>query len=765
MKRRTLLNGGTSIALMSLLAACGGGDSSSNISGSLEGYVPDIPGIGDDEDGYRHVGGLHTLPPSKPLDQAYLAEQTPGLGFSVRVRIGSQMLANVAVHIVDVKGQTVDKGVTDAEGFFAASQPGRRFMMAMAQTPQGPLYGFEYNSGAKFEPVIDVNLIGTLIYKLYGRLEGTPETLEYVLNAFFGLEYATDLTDLASESSVLDQEALRLKAEAAGVRIDTWLDQLIDQILKTAEEGFSEPPQSDADTTGIAVMKLSAGSIPGAAVTLVNPSCDDVPEYDSAFNEFIPSDIEALIRDNWSKAAKSLLGLAFTKGSAAAGQAWAGQIANFILGQALPDDDPHQRSLNAIQGQLSRLASAVSDLSFKADIALHKAALDTVISSFNRFANLIKDVEDRKRRHIKPSAAEIVAYNQHVIVQSRKLTALQTKLGEAHDLFIGLGSVPVNDSVLGRWHTAFRGRKFYTSVVENSYNELLDWFVLWNTKIYNYLFDAYATLKELDGQAIDTVQVQLLRDRLKHSTLAIETLRPKRLKSVRMFIDTEYNLAWVGGCNKVDSDSYMRLVPANIDMKNSQFGRSRYSLLSLMERIEKDHCSPLIDPGIPAELINSFAWRLPTKKNMDDSFGDYIKQGYLGEFKTKTKDFNWFSFADNCQIPRKVQFMRGDDGKTPIKVILSNGMQATYHTNFLSGVYWSLDASQYDLGNLKSKGITLAEREIRRDNPRATNSPGFYFFPVAELTASQLDEGLPWRKYEQQITRLRAEVQLILAST
>lgn len=749
MKRRTLLHSGTSLALAGLLAACGGSDPAGDDSGPaspLDGYEPDIPGIGADEDGYRHVGGQHTLPPPEDVDWAYLGEPTPALGFAVRVQIGAQAQAGAAVRVVDVHGQDVVQGVTDASGLFTCAEPGRRFLMAVAQTPQGALYGFEYNSGAKFEPVIEVNLIGTLIYKLYERLPLTPEGLEYVVNAFFGVEYDTDLSDLAANASVLDQEQLRLQAEAAGLPVGAWLDTVVDEMLAAIEEGFDAAPLDDATVPQRTALKAAS-------------DCADVPEYDHAFNEFIPTELEALVRDNWPKAAKTLLGLAFTKGSAAAGQPWVGEIANFILGQALPADDPHQRSLDAIQGQLSRLASAVSELSFKADFALHKAALDRVIASFNRLANLMKDIEERKRRHVKPSDSETAAYNRHVVVQSRKLLDLQTELGEMQDLFIGLGSVPVADSVLARWHTAFRGKKFYTAVVEKAYHELLDWYVLWNTKIYNYLFDAYTTLAELDGRPIDTVQVALLRERLLRTTLAIEKLRPTRLQSTRLFIDTQYNLAWVGGCDKVEAQDYMRLVPPGIDMKWSGFGRSRYSVFYLMLRNHTDPCaalrSPLPNPGIPTDLIQSFAWRLPTKKNMDDSFGDYIKKGYLGEFKTTTKDFNWGSFADNCQIPRAVRFIREDDGKTPIQVILSNGMQASYHTNFFFGVYWSLDASQFDLGNLKSKGIVLAEREIRRDNPSARHGPGYYFFPVAELTSSQVQERLPWLKYEREINGLR----------
>lgn len=756
MKRRTLLHSGTSLALTGLLAACGGGDDPaggepSGPTSPLDSYEPPIPGIGADEDGYHHVGGQHTLPPAEDVDWAYLASPTPGLGFAVRVQIGAQAQAGVAVRVIDVHGVDVAQGVTGADGLFTTAQAGRRFLMAVAQTPQGALYGFEYNSGAKFEPVIEVNLIGTLIYKLYERLPLTPEGLEYVVNAFFGVEYDTDLSDLAANVSVLDQELLRQEAEAAGMPVGAWLDALVDEVLQAIETGFDETPADDPT----APKRTGARR---AALKAAGP-CTDVPEYDHAFNEFIPTELEALVRDNWPKAAKALLGLAFTKGSAAAGLPWAGEIANFILGQALPDDDPHQRSLNAIQGQLSRLASAVSELSFKADFALHKAALDRVIASFNRLANLMKDIEDRKRRHVAPSDSEIAAYNRHVVTQSRKLLELQTELGEVQDLFIGLGSVPVADSVLARWNTAFRGKKFYTAVIEKAYHELLDWYVLWNTKIYNYLFDAYTTLAELDARPIDTVQVALLRERLLRTTLAIETLRPTRLQSTRLFIDTQYNLAWLGGCDKVEAGDYMRLVPPGIDMKWSEFGRSRYSLLPLMLRQHDDPCAAMRSPwpnvGIGSELIRRFDWRLPTKKNMDDSFGDYIKQGYLGEFKTTTKAFNWGSFADNCQIPRAVRFIREDDGKTPIQVILSNGMKASYHTNFFTGVYWSLDASQFDLGNLKSKGIVLAEREIRQDNPRARRGPGYYFFPVAELTPSEVQERLPWLRYEREINGLR----------
>ncbi|QEA13100.1 hypothetical protein [Comamonas flocculans] len=742
--RRTLLRGALLGAVASVATACGGGSDGQEGGDSLSdprALQPLDPEIGHDEDGYQHQQGRHTLPPVQPRSNELLAQPTEGLSFRVRVAMGAELLASAPVRVLDIHGAQVDEGSTDADGVYASAQTGRRFLLAEARTAEGLLYGLEYNGGVKINPVIDVNLAGTLLYKVFQRLSVDTSQVEFVINDFLGLEYSTNLSDIDPFDTGLDQEALRQQARDSGLRVADYLDRLADAVVRMldAEEG----DEALAPTPALQGQAL---------VRKATSACPPPPDFGPWAQE-IPIEVGRELAEFWSAAGKAVLGMAFAKAMALTGTDFLEPGLNFILDRALPTDDPVQKALATMQVELSRIASKVDEIASMVSMAEHKRALDRVIGVFTEFNALIELIQERRRRHVGATTAEQdQLYKDYVLEQSRRLIVLYPRLMEAHQLFVGLGPVG-NDGVLYRWCTVFRKKKYYTAVVEKQYNDLLDWYALWNARICNYLFDAYATVQQLGGQR-DADQVALMREQLQRQTLAIERLRPQRLLSAKLFIDVQFQLAWVGGCNQparlpemVPEDVwYPRDVPwGPRDFKLGRLMRVQYDAPCV------DSASALADASITDALVQAFEWRLPTKKNMDDSFGDYIKHGYLAEFNSPTRYFNWHAFAEHCAIPSVVCFFREDAPRTPLAVILRNDMGPRAVGSWIAT--WTFRAAQYDLGTLQSSYTAL--EYIGKNNP---HYPVPHFFPVADVPVALQKTLLPWRVYEEQIGALRAGV-------
>ena len=733
MQRRTLIRGAGTSAFLSFLTACGGG--------SEDIDTPGDPDIGHDADGYEHVTNLDTLPPSQPLDTAWMA-QAPfsSQPYSVRVAIGSQAQAQVPVRIMDIHGNAIAEGRTDDQGRLTPSQSPRRFMVALAETTQGTLYGFEVNHGALYLPVIEVNLIGTLIYKLQRRMNLGQDALEFLITSFLNLEYDSDL--LAEDSWELDQEAMRLEAQAMGLTVDAYLDQAVQEILTIISESDSQEPPPLAKS----LQRRRTGLAEGLQLK-ESGRCPVEFTYDSRLDENIPDELKQFVRDNWGKAAKALLGAAFKKIGEAYGIPGMGEASNLVLGKLLPEEDPMLRALGELEVRLSTISRVTNELLEELKQQEHRRLLDTVIGGFNEMKAIFTGIAERRKLGRSGPAQEEL-YNKYMLTQCQKLIAQNDKLTALFDLFLGSALVGTQN-VIYRWHVVYQNRKYYTATIERRYNDLLDWYQLWNTTVYNYMADAHTTLATLSGQPLDTQHLALMRTKLKEQTLALEKLRPRKLPSSRLFFDVANQLAWVGGCQKVSKDNYLDLVPFGKTFNKGNFGRGRLDVQRRMRMPDTSPCpqwvTRMAGTGISDELFDEFnRWTLPSKKNIEDSFASFIKKDYLDLFGGNRKTFNWKSFADHCLISSTVSFL---DGDKPIKVLLSNSIETEYHW-FLR--YWSLNGSHFDLQNLKSSGFHFAEQDIRADKPKSYLKDDYVIFPVQLLKAPQLDPYLPWKVYQKQ---------------
>ncbi|RZS84938.1 hypothetical protein [Pigmentiphaga kullae] len=723
--RRMILNGGMAGTLLALLAACGG-SGGTDPSGQPDGDAGD----------YRHATGIDTLPASRPLDLDALALPTEGQTFGVRVMLGGLPQAGVRIQVLDVRGALVDEGTADAQGFFRSARIGRRFLMAVAQTPQGELYGFEYNHETKTDPVVDVNLVPTLAFRLSERLKlSSPNAIDFVVKEFLGLDYSVLLSDLEARGAAIDQDRLRQEAAASGLGLQGYLDATVEKIVRAIDQGF--PPA--IDTAPLPVRKTSFL----AAAHDQDASCDDVPEYDDGVDENIPSDLARLIREHWSTAAKALIAFAFKKAASASGFPIIGDVGNLILDALFPARNPVMDAVAALDSQIKGLARSIEELLRRQAQAEFNRTFDAVRSAFNTFDGTKTLIDETNAFYTKTGIPIDDNYRLTMTTQCLALFLRESALIEAHNQFVGLGSF-ASAGVLNRWMPVGQGEKFYTAAIQQQYIDLLDWYQARNALAYGYLIDAYDAYAKLTGGAVNTSRIQQLKERLERQTANVEKLRPKYLYSQKQFIDVGNRLTWVGRCNK--AESFLDLIPADVKTTPG-WNPGRLDLAKMMRHEQTDPCEsrgvPTGNASLGPDLIAAYPWRLPTRKNLEDSFAEPIKQKYGKKFNLKT-------FAYDFQLSRSVSFFL-PDSDTPAEALLSSGLKSI-RVKIARGYY----VRHFEGDVFAFQDLSARKQTIDKRGKDKYSGPPLYFFPVATVTLEQLNALLPWAVYDKAIRTMTA---------
>ncbi|MPS30148.1 MAG: hypothetical protein E2576_18495 [Alcaligenaceae bacterium] len=720
--RRTILNRGMAGTLLALLAACGGS------GGADPAGQPD----GDAED-YRHATGIDTLPASSPLDLDALAQPTDAQSFGVRVMLGGLPQAGVRVQVLDVRGALVDEGLADAQGCFQSTRIGRRFLMAVAQTPQGELYGFEYNHETKTDPVIDVNLVPTLAFRLSERLKlASPNAIDFVVKEFLGLDYSVLLSDLEARGAAIDQDRLRQEAVASGLGLQGYLDATVETIVRAIDQGF--PPAGEtASASARRTWPLAEPEV----------SCDDVPEYDDGVDENIPPDLAELIRKHWSRPAKALLAFALKKAASAMGFPIIGDVGNLILGALFPARNPVLDAVAALDSQIKGLARSIEELLRRQAQAEFNRTFDAVRTAFNTFDSTKTLIDETNAFYKKTGTPIDDNYRLTMTTQCLALFLRESALIEAHNQFVGLGSF-ASAGVLNRWMPVGQGEKFYTAAIQQQYIDLLDWYQARNALAYGYLIDAYDAYARLTGGAVNTSRIQQLKERLERQTANVEKLRPRYLYSQKQFLDVGNRLTWVGRCNQ--ADSFLDLIPADVKTTPG-WHPGRLDVARMMRHEQADPCEsrgvPTGNASLGPDLIAAFAWRLPTKKNLEDSFANPIKQKY-------GKTFNLKTFAYDFQLSRAASFFL-PDSDTPAEALLSSGLKSI-RVKISRGYY----VRHFEGDVFAFQSLSARKQIIDKRGKDKHSGPPLYFFPVATVTPDQLNAFLPWTVYDKAIKTLAA---------
>jgi hypothetical protein len=710
MHRRSVVSG-AALGLLGLLTACGGGEQ------DVEPVDGPIDGTGE------HIHGLTSLPQTTGWDLAQLAMATPGVAFEVQVRLGSAPCAGVAVQVFDVHGALLDSGTTDASGRYAAPRDGRCFLHAVAQVAGvGTLHGFELNTVGKPHPVVDVNLLPTLLHRLQERHPLTPASADFLVKTYLGIDIGRLLSDEESIGAELNQEAMRLDWVASGLALDAYIERTVDEMLRALDRGLSAPESS------MYRARLQSLSAP--------PDCSKLPEYEGGWDEAWENEtlavIKRLVKNHWAAATKAVVSFALKKIASKTGVPVIGPVGEAILNQLLPGQpNPTQIALNEIQQQLRVITSALQKVLERLDIADFNRSFDAVRGVFNKFDAIASDMAETQSYYTRNKLPTDDNFNALVITRCEQLFALETELTEAENRFLGLKAF-AGAGVLNRWHQVFIGQPFYTAVVQQQYMDLLNYYVNWMCRVYAYLINAHTAYAETKGLPVNKVRLDQLGEQLAAKLTLVEAMRPQYLMSEKQVFDVQHGLVWVGRCNH--STSYRSFLPD--DYNDGHYSSSKLPTIEKMRYEEDNPCrermlgSPVTDSSIREDLVKAFAWRLPNRVDLQNSFGKRIHEKYGGKFNLNT-------FGHDFYLPSTFALFE-PDGK-PARAIVRDGIHSE-RVRVSRGViryYLWLYVFHFEHLGVGSK-----------PNHPSYKNFSFYHFPVATVPFDTMYKYLPWKVYE-----------------
>lgn len=746
MERRLFVRGSVA-SLAAFLYGCGGGGGASQVG------LPIATSEADEADeGYRHAYGIEMLPARPALDTAQLLLPTPGVGFTVQVKLGAKAQAHVPVSIYDINQTLVDAGRTDSDGVFASQKAGHYFLFAVAQTPSGDLYGFEFNYGTKTDPIISVNLVPTLMYWVHEALKQDGKSSEFVIEKFFGISLATLLSDISVQGDGFDQDLIRQDFALSGLRLTAYLDGVVAAIMAEIEQGFAEElgrsPNLAGNSTATLAKTYAAASAGSLALKSSSACAAEAITYDG---EFIFQDVKEpwiepgdplieAVKKYWPVATKKLL--EWGLGKAATAVPGAGSIisggGSLILSAIFPPKNEVQEAFNGfyekfqtiLNDGIQKVITAINRVDFT---SAHKEIKDY----FDKFDTQIKNIRSRNadfKKIANPTALDRSQYDSKILDYSRNIIAIEDDLMRCHQLLFGVGAYGQVDSVLKKWFS-YRSGKFHTSVVEQEYMAILDHFLQWMNLIHTQIVDAHATVAELTGQPRDEARIRILTRRSVDIARNIERVRPNYLPSERQIIDVEGKTTWLGRCNKI--------APKALEAQ-LRWAMPEMRKASMRYTAPNEQCRPKNSPVATASIldgvIGAFNWEAPGKDEVEATFAKSIRTSAKAN-----KTFNLQTFAANNNFPNSFLFMEEDPkskGKKtkPVSFPMAGGHEI--FSPFGGGsMGYELNIFQMDKLSVKKVGV----------HPWGAD---YHFFPMARLGNDQLNAYVPWLRFQDQYGQL-----------
>lgn len=727
MERRFLLQGGAA-GLLAMLTGCGGGDG----DGYGDGSDFEISG----DEGYEHSFGLNMLPDANMSNYSteFLSQLTPDTSFEVLVKLGAQLQAGVPVKIYDARNAVIDMGVTNDEGKFVSTQPGRYFLFVVAEVNGSELHGMEFNFAQKSEPVIEVNFLATIFYQVYQRLQASGKSTEFVIQRFFGIQPDVLISDIDVYSQGLNQDLIRAEYEASGLELSKFIEQLIDKIMVAVEQGFIEESfpygvQRDTAMKKAAVSRLAA--VPSCMPQGFDFDRKFVYKKSAVFND--ANFIDDAINKYWPVTTKKLLEFGTGKAAAIAGSVGGpvSSVGGLIIRAIFPPEDTVGEAIEAattkiiasIDNAMQRVIERINVLDFESRFLQVKTIFDKVYTQ-------IKKIEAGTRFYKENPTDEAEGdYKENAAVFAQALIDLEDRLVDAHNIFFGIGGYHRNDSVLEKWFTLVRGDKFYTSLVQDEFLAIFNYFIFYNNIAYTYLVDAYDTRAKVLDEKVNRLRVAVIRERWDQSIFNIETVRPNYLVSEKQIIDLHSNLTWLGRCNKIKIIQFERII---------ETGDHQAKMAGMRYESPLESCRPVNDPvagpGISEDVVKAYNWVIPSLFSMNSSFSDEIKKMAKAD-----KKFNLESFADKHRIPAAFFFFDKEEGagREPVRALLD-------HYRKMPLARWKFIAEFYSLKNLREE-----------TNYAYTAESTAWFFPVAQLSADNRKQMVPWEKFNAAYSSLK----------
>lgn len=735
MDRRIFMRGALAGAA-ALVYGCGG-------SGDIESEIDGGSGV---EEGV-HRWGIAMLPDAAPTSPVLLAlNNAPG--FTVQVLLGAQPQGGVAVAVYDAQDALIDSGTTDSAGVFQSSATGRHFLYAVAQSSAGALVGFEFNPLGDAGTLTTVNLLPTVAHRLYKHLEAHGKSVDFVIEQYFGLRLDSDLSDIGVRTGRFDQDLLRQDWEASGLTLTAYIDRCVQAVLDEVNTGFPEeaPPSRAKGQHGAGAGMLSTLQ----ACVPVPYEWNDTPiavPQDSIFNADDP--VLEYVRRNWSAELKNLLEFGLGKGAEAASGP-AGMVISVVGSRVLdaifPSRNPVKAAFDKFQDQfqaalnaaVEKIVNAIQEESFT---AAHKEIKDY----FERFDQQLRNIRARNEDYAalkkanKVTPEETAHFNKAILEYSEKLIALEDNLSTCHQLLFGSGAYGTVDSVLKKWFR-FRSGDIYTSDLQAEYMDLLNHFAMWSMAIHGAIVDAHVAREELTGIPRDRARMRILEKRLQVVLHNLRLVSTDFLLTARQIIDTSNNTSWLGRCNKAELTYLLNynfvpmLMPGMVEA-------------AMAYKDPNEDCYLLGDPRVSAKVdmrvLTTHFWQLPTKAQVQKTWHDRIRAGMKVD-----KSFNLMTFKKKYHMPASVLLMTGDEKNSDKNTKPVKFATRTFQEQY--SPFGGQPTGQYMVHMYDMNTASFKDWEII--NPRSAQ---YHVFPVAELSQGQVDNYVPWLKFQKVLPQLQ----------
>jgi len=512
MNRRNIIKFGcSSIAAPVLLAACGGGDDEQN----LEIDEPDIvtsPG----EHNLAHT------PEPEEFDPSQIFLDAPGF-IRAQVFFGDTPQASAKVTIYDADLKVLHEGLTGEDGYLQTQEISKRLMFAMAETPQGQLYGYAYAEEGELSQAININIYQTLAAHLAKAFDFEYNIVNYLLQRHFHIGYNDNIQSIDSENIYFSQKMMADAYLKSGLSLENYLSNMAALIVEKKDIEYEAETQfKPATKTEFA----PATDIRLATAAAFLPAVDDATKYQII--EFALDKAEGVIKNFITLPYSSqVIGFLFSK----------------LKGELIP---PVPDPLDEVKNKLDQVSQKLDDL---LDY-LKKSRIDSDWAKFldvwDRFGTERVNYKQAKNQF----SAEDTLKNVLSLIESRRTDVLS-----ANKWFFGARGKDKDKTFLYSYCELMQEKEFHTADIQEKINDYVSRFLLQQTETIGFIMTAItldAQKQQLsEKEAAGRCEVYILSLK-KTQELSRKFIESTPVLPRRIVIHKSSKTLWVGACNSVE---------------------------------------------------------------------------------------------------------------------------------------------------------------------------------------------------------------------
>lgn len=739
MDRRRFLRASAHMPLLMLLTGCGSGDDELLQEDNL---VPVDQALDTSGEEVLHPGldpeQLHSYTNHGTLDLQQLREEV-NRPLQASVYLGDQPQVGVMVDFFDIDNHLLGTAFTDSNGLATVNgQKSRYFVLAQAHTSIGQLYGIKFINVLMNNSCVFVNILQTTLVQVINELlekEINHNISISLANDYFQVPRHINILNIGHDDKNINQKKMYADYASSGLQLDLFVKNISDDMLRRLND------------ESIINNKYANHGLMGKH----SPVIED-------FLDIVQSNLEKAIPIPF---VSDLAGYGF------------GKIVGMYFDFEKPD--PFLEVTNRLANidiKLTEIADLIKDLDFK-------SSTTKLSEKYNIFDNAITEKEKVDEFYKKnPSSSAINphgAYYQSILedISDKGSRGGYFTLMDASKLFFQCGNISDEGTgVVFKQADILKSSRFYSYNSYSLYKSLLEGFIGRHCQSImvlgvSYIHKAYliAEKRKID-QGLEKVELtpqehealkadlNLLIDLVKNTSQRIKDIMVEPLPD-RFNIDHKNRLAWIGACNEITELSDIWPSGKEVTYYDQEVTETKcdgpkynpcrlvtyYKGRKVMGRGDSNWHGPIVknnmlNPDGPRsvsiEIFNQFNWRLPTAKEIEESF--------LKDARTIKKDvdvsatFNGFS---KYSVDLDKDLMLFKDPSTGKDIFIGVDFRKAG-----GGIYGSnyLDMTHIDFKTTKvvaSRKATTAYFSGREKN-------AITLFPVATLPVEVMNKYLPW---------------------